>query len=123
MSEKVVRGKPMIWSNEQIEHWRLIQQAYEADTPSLTTDSVLDKQRQHVQQEMLNLLNAFLERGLSVQEFNTIFQKKINGAWNVFHLKGMSGGMFLNKLMKYIPDQDHFTQLLRVILRLPKQEQ
>src|SRR5260370_40232114 len=68
---------------------------------------------------MTEVLGAFLNRSITLKEFNTMFQQKTQGAWNVFRMRGTSGGMYLNKLVKYI-DDDTFTSHLRSGLRLPE---
>jgi hypothetical protein len=40
--------------------------------------------------------------------------------WNVFGLRGTSGGMFFNMLVKYIPDEPLLARHLRSALTLPK---
>lgn len=110
----------MVWSNKQVDYWHLIYEAYIADTQAVVINTDIDQQRQVVQQEMLQLLNGFLHREIALQDFNTDFKKKANGIWNVFHIRGFSGGLFLDKLLKYILDEEHLTHLLHVTLRLPK---
>jgi hypothetical protein len=110
----------MVWSNEQIEHWSFIQRAYRADTAWVRTHKDIDQRRQQVQQEMLQLLNAFLEGRIPVKAFNAVFQQKTHHEWNVFGLRGMSGGLFLNKLVKHIPNEEALTQHLRVVLCKPE---
>src|SRR5579859_6139452 len=113
----------MVWTSEYIAQWHHVKQQYLADLPSVTIHKEMDQQRLSVQQEMLQVLTAFLDGRITLKEFNRIFQQKTHMAWSVFHVRGMSGGLFLNKLIKYIPNEDHLTQLLRVILRVPKTPQ
>src|SRR6266566_7489235 len=109
----------MLGSLDLIERWRITQQAYLTDTPRVTVHQALDQRRLQVQQEMTQLLDAFLNRAITLKEFNAMFQQKTQGAWNVFRMRGTSGGMYLNKLVKYI-DDDTFTSHLRAGLRLPE---
>src|SRR5260370_40685219 len=109
----------MLRSADLIEQWRVTQQAYLADTPTVMAYQALDQRRLHMQQEMRQLLDAFLNRAITLKEFNTTFQQQTQGAWNVFRMRGTSGGMYLNKLVKYI-DDDTFTAHLRSSLRLPE---
>ncbi len=109
----------MLQSANLIEQWRVIQQEYLTDTPEVMAHQALDQRRLHVQEEMTQLLDAFLNRTITLKEFNTMFQQKTQGAWNVFRMRGTSGGMYLNKLVKYIED-DTFTSHLRAGLRLPE---
>ncbi len=110
----------MVWSNEQIEQWHLIQKAYLEDALSVTQNKHLDIQRVQAQQEMLQLLGSFLEGSVTLKEFNTVFQQKTHALWNAFSLRGMSGGLFLNKLVKHIPNEESLAHQLRSALRIPK---
>src|SRR6266576_4054812 len=109
----------MLQSANLIEQWRITQQEYLADTPTVMAHQALDQRRLHVQQEKTRLLDAFLNRTMTLKEINATFQQKTQGAWNVFRMRGTSGGMFLNKLVKYI-DDDTFASHLRSGLRLPE---
>ncbi len=109
----------MLQSANLIEQWRVIQQEYLADAPRVTMHQAIDERRLQVQQEMTEILGAFLNRSITLKEFNAMFQQKTQGAWNVFRMRGTSGGMYLNKLVKYI-DDDTFTSHLRSSLRLPE---
>jgi hypothetical protein len=112
-----------MWSNEQLEEWKHRKQQYLADTASVKTYKDIYQQRLNVQQEMLQVLNSFLEGVITLKEFNQVFQQKTHVTWNVFHLGGMSGGLFLNKLVKYIPEEETFAHLLRMMLRVPTDQQ
>src|SRR6266513_4878503 len=101
-----------------LEQWRVIQQEYLADAAMVTMHQAIDERRLQVQQEMTALLGAFLNRSITLKEFNAMFQQKTQGAWNVFRMRGTSGGMYLNKLVKYIDDAT-FTSHLRSGLCLP----
>ena len=109
----------MLGSADLVEQWRITQQEYLTDTPAVTAHQALDQRRLQVQQEMTQLLDAFLNRSMTLKEFNATFQQKTQGAWNVFRMRGTSGGMFLNKLVKYIDDET-FASHLRAGLRLPE---
>lgn len=117
--KKVEEGKLMVWSTTQIAQWQRIEQRYQADTSATSSRKDLCQNRTFVQQEMSQVLNAFLNGAMTLRDFNSVFQHKTHEAWNVFHLRGMSGGLFLNKLIKYIPCEEAFAHLLRMILRVP----
>jgi len=110
----------MVWSHKQIKQWQLTQRAYEQDTATVLHDTDIDRQRSLVQQEMTQALHSFLEGTSTLKAFNTVFQQKTHEAWNVFHLRGMSGGLFLNKLVKYVPNEETFAHLLRLVLHVPE---
>ena len=109
----------MLGSPDLIEQWRITQQEYLTDELTVIAHQALDQQRLHVQHEMMQLLVAFLNRTITLKEFNATFQQKTQGAWNVFRMRGTSGGMYLNKLVKYI-DDDMLASRLRSGLRLPE---
>jgi hypothetical protein len=112
-----------MWSDEQMEQWHLKRKAYLEDRVSVAHDNAVDQRRRQVQGEMIQLLNSFLDGSISFKKFNAIFQQKTHGEWSVFHLRGMSGGLFLNKLVKHVPSEDTFAHLLRLMIRVPENTQ
>jgi hypothetical protein len=111
----------MAGSNEQIEQWNLQHKAYQADASSVAFYRNIDQQRTTVQQDMIQLLQSFLDGIITVKVFNTLFQQKTHDAQNAFNLRGMSGGMFFNKLVKYIHDEEMLARRLRSVLVVPKE--
>ncbi len=110
-----------MWTNEQIEQWKLRRSVYLEDKASIAHNKDIDQRRSHAQSEMIQLLNSFLDGTITLKEFNTVFQQKTQGAWNAFHLQGMSGGLFLNKLVKHVPSEDTFGHLFRLMIRVPEE--
>lgn len=110
----------MTWTDEQVDQWCLSLRAYREDITAKADAVELRALRHHARQEMLLALSYFLEGKGSLQAFNTIFQQRAHYDWNVFGIRGMSGGMFLNKLIKYIPEGEHLAQQLRTALSLPE---
>ncbi|GHO96263.1 hypothetical protein KSF_063110 [Reticulibacter mediterranei] len=112
-----------MWTDEQLEKWHCRKQQYFSEKISVELHKEIHQQRLLVQQEMLQVLNLFLDGAMTLKEFNQVFQQRTHEEWNVFHLRGMSGGLFLNKLVKYIPEEDTFAHLLRMMLRIPVDQQ
>src|SRR6266852_2517320 len=110
----------IMWSNEQVEQWRLRRKSYLEDIATVTHDKDIDQRRPRAQREMIHLLNSFLDGSITLKEFNVVFQRKTHSEWRDFHAGGMSGGMFLNKLVKYTPNEGTFAQLLRLMLHVPE---
>jgi hypothetical protein len=110
----------MAWSNEQIEWWCDRQRGYLADNTIVEQDKLIDLQRKSALQEMLQSLNFFLEGKLSLKEFNATFQQRTHSGWNVFHLQGMSGGLFFNQLVQRVPNEETFAHLLRLMIHAPE---
>src|ERR1700688_5029273 len=101
------------WLNHLIDWWGHVYRSYTNDTESVQRDKEIDQRRSHAQLEMTRLLHSFLDGKIALKEFNAIFQQKTHDAWSVFHLQGMSGGLFLNKLVKHLPGEDKFEHLFR----------
>jgi hypothetical protein len=113
------RDGSILRSPDLIGQWRVTQQAYLADKPTVMAHQALDQRRLHMQQELRQLLDAFLKRAITLKEFNATFQQQTQGTRNVFRLRGTSGGLFLNRLVKYLDDES-LTAHLRSGLRLPE---
>jgi hypothetical protein len=123
MGEEKEENVVIVWANQQLEQWHHIERGYLADNRAVEALKDICQQRLRVQQEMLPILNSFLEGRTTLKEFNQLFQQKTHVAWSVFHLGGMSGGLFLNKLVKYVPEEDTFAHLLRMMMRVPADQQ
>ncbi len=113
------RKYSMVWSSEQITWWRSRQKAYLAYRIAVEYDRAIDLQRTAVQQEILQVLNLFLEGSISLKAFNATFQQRTHSRWNVFHLRGMSGGLFFNQLVQRVPNEETFASLLRLMIHAP----
>ncbi len=111
----------MVWSSEQIMWWRSKQNTYLADRMAVEQDQAIDLQRVRVQQEILQVLNSFLDGTISLKAFNATFQQRTQNKWNVFHLRGMSGGLFFNQLVQRVPNEETFAHLLRLMIRTPEE--
>ena len=57
-----------------------------------------------------------------MEEFRSAFDRKTRTAWDSFGLKGLSGAMFLNKLVKHLPDGDEVSNELRKVIAVPADE-
>jgi len=117
---KVEGDNESMWSSEQITWWRSRQKAYLADRIVVEQDQAIDLQRMHIKQEILLVLSSFLDGTIGLKEFNATFQQRTHSRWSGFHLRGMSGGLFFNKLVKHVPSDDTFAHLLRLIIRAPE---
>ncbi len=117
---KVEGDNESMWTSEQITWWRSRQKAYLADRIVVEQDQAIDLQRMHIKQEILLVLSSFLDGTIGLKEFNATFQQRTHSRWSGFHLRGMSGGLFFNKLVKHVPSDDTFAHLLRLIIRTPE---
>jgi hypothetical protein len=113
-------GTMITWTDEQIAQWCLALSTYREDADALAQAGELQVKRHQARQAMLLHLQAFLDGCQTLQEFNTVFQQQTHYDWNVFGMRGTSGGMFLNKLVKYIPYDEQLAQQLRSALPIPR---
>jgi hypothetical protein len=110
------------FTDAQIDRWRLLWDEANNDEAWLAKHQKRDARRVVVQQELLDLLNQFLSKEKSVEEVKNIFDQRTRSDWDAFGLKGTSGAMFLNKMVKHIPDTAELTEQLSLALRVPANE-
>ncbi len=104
----------------QIERWRNLGSEASLDTKWVAYHQERDSRRMAVKEQIAMLLNRYLSDEISTEEFKATFDLKTRKEWDVFGLKGMSGAMFLNTLVKHIPDQQVLSEHLKVVLTLPQ---
>ncbi len=104
---------------DAVEHWRRLYEEFLADKQSVVYFEGVDTNRLVDRQEMVVLLNDYLASRVSTEEFRATFDRKTRSEWNTFGLKGMSGGMFLNLLVKHITDEQMLADQLRRVLLVP----
>ena len=106
-------------SDSQIERWHSLYDEFQADVEQVAFYKQLDQRRLVAKQEMLAFLNSYLTGQISSSQFKETFDGQTRKNWDCFGLKGLSGAMFLNKLVNHIPDSDALTDQLRSALRVP----
>jgi hypothetical protein len=106
-------------TDDQVERWRILREEMAADAKWTAMHEQRDVRRLVVQKEMLELLNRFLTGQVETEELRETYDRKTRTDWDVFGLKGMSGAMFLNKLVKHIPDVQALAGQLQATLRVP----
>ena len=110
---------PTQFTIAQTERWQMLETKWQADGAHLAYHKQRDNKRRSSQLAMLALLKRFLNREIDIVTFQKTFDKKTRTDWNQFGFKGMSGAMFLNTLVKHIPDSDEVTRQLCEVLTLP----
>jgi len=103
-----------------LDHWRSVLEQAQKDSESVAYHRDRDQRRLVGRTQMLELLQQFLSGKCGLEEFRSTFDLKTRGDWDLFGLKGMSGAMFLNMLVKHLPDRDALAQRLRLALALPQ---
>jgi hypothetical protein len=106
----------------QIERWKQLWQEATADAAWVTRNQELQATRTKVRGQVAELLNVFLAGKIGAEELRATFDKRTRTDWEGFGFKGMSGAMFLNKLVKYLGDGPTLADALRSVLRLPKDQ-
>jgi hypothetical protein len=109
-------------TEEQIERWRQFKDQMNADEPFIARQQARDQKRLVVRQEILELLKDFQDGKIGLEQLKNTFDQKTRSDWDVFGLKGMNGAMFLNMLVKHIPDQSELSKQLDQTLKLPSDE-
>lgn len=75
--------------------------------------------RPGIREEILELLRRFLSGEVQPEELRATFDKKTRNEWQSFGLKGMSGAMVLNVLVKYSSDMQVLADMLKLVLPKP----
>lgn len=115
MSDRV----PIAVPDDVVERWRGYLTAQQADDAWTRSWAVRKDHRRIARAQLLDFLARFLDGAVSLTEFQTTFDRKTRREWEGFGLKGLNGAMFLNKLVKHIPDQEALATEFRVAVRAP----
>lgn len=107
----------------QIERWRQLWQEASADAAWVAFNQELDAKRTKVGREIVELLDRYLAAKVETEELRAVFDRRTRTDWEGFGFKGMSGAMFLNKLVKYLGEGTSLATQLRSALRLPNAEE
>ena len=102
-----------------IERWRLLREEAEGDAQWVTQNQQLDARRPVIQREILEIVKRYLAGEVDTEQFRETFDRNTRHEWDAFGFKGMSGAMFLNMLVKHVPDQRALENQLQGILSMP----
>jgi len=106
-------------SDAVVERWRLLREEAGADAEWIAQHEQLDAWRRVIQREILELVKRYLAGEVDTERFRETFDRQTRHEWGGFGFKGMSGAMFLNMLVKHIPDQNALGSQLKGILNVP----
>ncbi len=109
-------------SGTQIERFRILHNQFQRDTAWQEDLRRLDARREVVRAEMVDFLHQYLSGQVESDVFKATFDQKTRTTWEGFGLKGLSGAMFLNKMVLYMPDQPELATRLRAVLPVPPDE-
>jgi len=103
----------------QAESWRLLWEELLGDAEALAECRAWEERRGRVRPEALELLGAFVRGAIDVEALRATFDYRTKTDWDAFGLKGTSGAMFLNALVKHAGDSAAASAALRVALPTP----
>src|SRR5260221_11206546 len=106
--------------DNQVVRWLSLYEEFTADVQQVTYFKKLDEKRLVVQKDMIEFLESYMAGEISIINVTDKFGRETRKKWDAFGLKGMSGGMFLNKLVNLIPNQNALADQLRSALKVPK---
>lgn len=102
-----------------ISQWQEWKEEYHQDKEYFDHSNEVRGNRQRVIGEIKTVLNNFMSRSITLEEFRSTFHHKTSSEWDYFGMKGMSGAMVLNKYVKHIPDKSALTENLQDALKCP----
>lgn len=109
-------------STSALAAWRAHLQRAQRDEAWVQSVADLERQREEVLPQLRALLAGFLGGNVDLERFRSEFDRRSRTEWSTFGLSGFGGGMFLNKLFKYVPDHATLTARLRSALEAPSDE-
>lgn len=105
-------------TDAQKQRWHFLHQQYLADTQAVAKYTILDQKRLTAQQDLVGVLIQFFQGNADVETFREMFDQKSHSVRDTFGIE-FSGGMFINKLVKNVPEQSILTHQLRYTLHVP----
>jgi hypothetical protein len=102
------------------DQFKILLEAATADAAWECERDARNVQRLAVVPQLLGLLQQLRDGTIAVPTFRETFDARTRKDWDVFGLKGMSGAMFLNKLVLHVPDQAALRRELLAAVALPE---
>jgi hypothetical protein len=110
------RGEaPAVLPSRAIDRWRELWRDAQRDTPWMDRHTLRDARRREALPEIAELVTQFLDTRISLAQFRETFDHKQERVRSL-RPERLSGAMFLNKLVKHLPDPDEVTAQLRQAL-------
>ena len=91
------------------EAWRAKLAEYRSEEKRRADFADLVAARERARPEMLELLRKFLDGPIDVEGLRSEFDARTRTEWARFGFKGPAGAMFLNMLVKHLPDPNRLT--------------
>ena len=103
----------------ETESWRMLRAEWQADPESAADYESWETRRTRARPEIVELLRQFIEGVIGVEELRRTLDRRTRTEWDAFGLRGSSGAMFLNQLVKHTSNLDQLTGVLRRALTVP----
>ena len=116
-AEYLVASRPR--TDLQTASWRLLRDEWSDDPAALAESEGWERNRARVRPQMLAWLERFLAGRVGLEAFRSTFDRRTRTDWDAFALKGASGAMFLNTLVKHAAHPVLLARQLRRTLRIP----
>lgn len=99
--------------------WRSRLENARADEAWLRAWDEKTKGRREVLPQMAGLLEDFLAERIGIEELRSQYDRKTRKEWDYFGFKGFGGAMFLNMIVKHLPEEPGAAAALRAVLPKP----
>jgi hypothetical protein len=104
----------------QTTSWRMLREEWAADSAAVAECEEWERERSRVRPQMAAFLHRFLGGGIGLEQFRSTFDRRTRTDWDAFALKGASGAMFLNALVKHTDHRVVLARQLRAAFRAPE---
>ena len=106
-------------SDDHLTHWQQLKEELHSDPQQMHFFNQRDAFRRSVRGDILAHWQRFQNGQIDIETFRSIFDTNIRTDWDILGLKGMSGAMFLNILVKYLDNQTNIADRLRDVMACP----
>jgi len=103
----------------QTASWRMLRDEWAADSAAAAECETWARDRARVRHQMAALLQRFFRGGIGLEQFRSTFDRRTRTDWDAFALKGASGAMFVNALVKHTQHRVMLARQLRAAFRGP----
>ena len=103
----------------ETESWRLLREEWARDPAARAEWEDWEQRRSRVHPQMVRSLRRFITGGMGLEQFRATFDRRTRTDWDAFALKGASGAMFLNVLVKHADHPVKLARQLRAALQVP----
>ena len=103
----------------QTASWRMLREEWAADPVAVAECETWARDRARVRPQMVALLERFLRGAIGLEQFRSTFDRRTRTDWDAFALKGASGAMFVNALVKHTEHRVLLARQLRAAFRGP----